>query len=62
MEFYGKLKNIEKMLDELFYWCYRLYIVNKKNIYELDMIKGVVKMFNGENCYVLLKLIKSLSL
>ncbi|EDN7895051.1 DNA-binding response regulator, partial [Listeria monocytogenes] len=62
VEFYGKLKNIEKMLDESFYRCHRSYIVNKKNIHELDTTKGVVKMSNGENCYASSKLIKSLSL
>ncbi|HCJ4363872.1 TPA: response regulator transcription factor, partial [Listeria innocua] len=62
VEFYGKLKSIEKMLDESFYRCHRSYIVNKKNIHELDTTKGVVKMSNGENCYASSKLIKSLSL
>lgn len=61
IEFYGKLKNIEKMLDDTFYRCHRSFIVNKKNIHEMDKSNGVLKMINGENCYVSTKQIKSLS-
>lgn len=61
IEFYGKLKSIEKLLDDTFYRCHRSFIVNTKNIHEMDKTNGVLKMANGENCLVSTKQIKSLS-
>lgn len=52
IEFYGTLKELEKQLDDRFYRCHKAYIVNVDNIREIDKLKRVVHMINGETCYV----------
>ncbi|WGU96143.1 LytTR family DNA-binding domain-containing protein [Paenibacillus dendritiformis] len=52
IEFYGTLKELEKQLDDRFYRCHKAYIVNVNNIQEIDKLKRVVHMVNGETCYV----------
>ncbi|MDU5144251.1 MAG: LytTR family DNA-binding domain-containing protein [Paenibacillus dendritiformis] len=52
IEFYGTLKELEKQLDDRFYRCHKAYIVNVNNIQEIDKLKRVVHMVNGEACYV----------
>lgn len=52
VEFYSKMKDLEKKLDENFIRCHNSYIVNKKNIKEIDITNRIVKMINGEECLV----------
>jgi len=52
IEFYAKMKDIEKELDERFFRCHRSYIVNRDNIEEIDAKKKVAHMINGEKCLV----------
>ncbi|WP_163655413.1 LytTR family DNA-binding domain-containing protein [Listeria sp. PSOL-1] len=62
IEFYAKMKEVEKMLGEPFYRCHRSFLVNKNNVSELDAKQGIVKMSNGENCLASNRLIKGLKL
>lgn len=50
VEFYGKLKDIEKQLDERFCRCHESFIVNKGNIKEIDKSKRIIHMNNGQEC------------
>ena len=60
IEFYGKLKEIEKSLDCRFYRCHKSYIVNKDNIKEIDYKNKDIKMINGEICPASTRLIRGL--
>jgi two-component system response regulator AgrA len=50
MEFPGKIKEIEKELDDRFYRCHRAYLVNKDNIKEVDLHENVIHMVGGDEC------------
>lgn len=50
MEFLGKIKDIEKEVDERFYRCHRSFLVNKDNIKEIDFKNRMIYMVNGEEC------------
>ena len=50
MEFLGKIKEIEKELDDRFYRCHRAFLVNKDNIKEVDLQNNVIYMVNGDQC------------
>lgn len=60
IEFYGRIKEIEKKLDSRFIRCHRSYLINKYNIKEIDLKKRIVYMSNGEECLVSSRLIKKL--
>ena len=60
LEFIGSLNEIEKELDDTFYRCHKSYIVNKKNIREIDAKDKIVHMLNGEECMVSSRRIKEL--
>ena len=49
-EFYGKIKNLEERLDERFYRSNRSFLLNKKNIKEVNIKERKVIMINGEVC------------
>ncbi|MGL5576552.1 MAG: LytR/AlgR family response regulator transcription factor [Sarcina sp.] len=62
IEFYGKMKELEKTLNENFIRCHNSYIVNSLNIKEIDVPNKILKMKNGEECYISsrgMKLIKA---
>lgn len=61
IEFYAKMKDIEDSLDERFYRCHRSYLVNKKNIKEIDVKNRIAYMINGEECLISSRLIKGLT-
>lgn len=52
MEFYGSLKDIEALVPKNYCKIHRSYLVNIKNIKELDKKNLIVKMINDEICYV----------
>lgn len=52
VEFYGTLKEIEKMVPSDYYKSHRSYLVNTRNIKSIDKDKLVIQMINGETCYV----------
>ena len=47
IEFFGNMKDLENQVVEDFVRCHRAYLVNKKNIKEVDYIKKVIIMKNG---------------
>lgn len=60
IEFYGKMKEIEKTLDSRFYRCHRSFIVNKNNIKSIDYNNKVVNMVNGDQCILSSRMLKGL--
>ncbi len=60
IEFQGKLKDIENILDERFCRCHRSFIVNSHKIKEINLKEHTVLMINDAVCYASGKLIKSL--
>lgn len=61
IEFYSKMKDIEKLLDERFYRCHRSYLINKNNIKEIDVKQRLVYMNNDEECLISTRLMKGLT-
>lgn len=60
MEFLGKIKDIEKELDERFYRCHRSFLVNRENIREIDFQNRVIYMVNGDECLISSRMMKGL--
>lgn len=60
LEFYGKLKDIEKKLDDGFFRCHKAYIVNVNNIKEIDKKQKIVYMKDGSMCYTSIRYVKFL--
>ena len=60
-EFYAKLSDIEKQLDGNFMRCHKSYIVNLKNVEQIDKNKKIVYMKGGSECYASTRLIKALA-
>lgn len=60
MEFWGKIKDIEKEVDERFYRCHRSFLVNKDNIREIDFRNRVIYMVNGDECLISTRMMKGL--
>ena len=61
VEFYSKMKEIEKLLDERFYRCHNSFIVNKDKIKEIDTKKRIAFMANGEECFISTRALKKLT-
>ena len=60
IEFYSKMKDIEKQIDGRFYRCHRSFIVNKENIKKLDIENRIIYMNNEEQCLASSRLLKGL--
>ena len=60
LEFYSKMKDVEKLLDEMFYRCHNSYIVNKDKIKKIDIKKRIAFMNNDEECFISTRAIKEL--
>nr|WP_279282911.1 LytTR family DNA-binding domain-containing protein [Clostridium senegalense] len=60
IEFYGKLKDMEKELSEDFYRCHKSFIVNKNYIKEIDTKEKLIHLKNGERCLIASKLVSKL--
>ncbi|WP_397536818.1 LytR/AlgR family response regulator transcription factor [Rummeliibacillus pycnus] len=58
-EFYGKLKDIEK-LDGRFYRCHKSFIINIDHVQEIDKKNRTVTMTNGEICFISFRSIRGL--
>lgn len=62
MEFLGKIKDVEKNLDERFYRCHRSFLVNKDNIKEVDLKNRILYMVDGQECMIASRLIRGLNI
>jgi len=58
IEFFGKIKDIEAQAGDGFVRCHRSYLLNKKNIEEVDYAKKVIKMKNGAECPIAVRMLK----
>lgn len=61
IEFYGKMKEIEKSLDNSFCRCHSSYIVNRNHIQEINKKERIVYLKNGSTCLISPRGLKSLS-
>lgn len=61
IEFHGKIKNIESVLDERFSHCHRSFLINKNHINEINLKERTVTMSNNDVCLVSAKLMKTLT-
>ena len=50
MEFSGKIKDIEQEVGEDFLRCHRSYLINKKNVKEIDYFNKIIYMKGGAEC------------
>lgn len=60
LEFYGTLKDIEKIAPENYYKPHRSYLVNTKKIKSIDKDKLIIQMINGEVCYIASRYLRGL--
>jgi len=60
LEFYGTLKEIEKLVTIDFYKSHRSYLVNTRNIKTIDKDKMMIYMVNDEVCYIASSFLKGL--
>lgn len=51
IEFYGTLRDIIEQLNDDFYQCHKSYVVNIKNIKEINKEEQFLEMTNNEKCY-----------
>lgn len=59
IEFYGKIKDMVNFSQD-FYRCHQSYVVNIKNILEVNSHTREIIMNNGERCYSSIRYIKGL--
>ena len=50
MEFSGKIREIEQEAGEDFLRCHRSYLINKKNVKEVDYSNKIIRMKDGSEC------------
>lgn len=60
IEFYSKMKDLEKLLDDSFCRCHTSYIVNKNKISEIDKKNRIAYMKNGEKCLISIRGLRQL--
>lgn len=60
VEFYGKMKDIEEMIDQRFCRCHNSFLINKDKVKEIDKKKRIVYMINDEECLISTRGIKKL--
>ncbi len=60
LEFPGKIKAIERDLDDRFYRCHRSFLVNTENIKEVDTTNGFIRMITGDECLLSFRQIRGL--
>lgn len=60
VEFYGKMKEIEKNLDDRFIRCHTSFIINRDKIKEIDKKNRIAYMINDEECLISTRSIKKL--
>lgn len=60
IEFFGKMKEIEKQLGEDFIRCHRAFLVNRNNILEINYNQRKIILKNGSECLISYRMIKHL--
>ena len=60
LEFYGSLKEVEKLVTPDFYKSHRSYLINTRNIKTIDKDKMIIHMINDEVCYIASGFLKGL--
>lgn len=61
IEFYGRMKELEEKLKQYdFCRCHTSFLVNKKNIKEIDKKNRIAYMINGDECLISTRGVKSL--
>lgn len=60
VEFYSKMKEIEKLLDKRFCRCHNSFIINTDKIKEIDKKNRIAYMINDEECLISTRGIKNL--
>ncbi|MBZ9621686.1 LytTR family DNA-binding domain-containing protein [Clostridium sp. FP2] len=60
IEFYSSIKNLKNSLNDDFYQSHRSYLVNTKNISEIDKKRLLIHMKNEAECYVSLRQLRGL--
>lgn len=58
IEFFGKIKEIEDEVGDDFIRCHRSYLVNKKNIKEVDYTEKMIRMKNQMECPISHRMIR----
>ncbi len=60
IEFSSTMKELANTLDGNFVRCHRSFLVNKKNIKEIDVKNRILHFTNGETCLVSTRMMKGL--
>lgn len=58
IEFFGKMKDIENEVGDDFIRCHRAYLVNKRNIKEINYAEKQIIMKNGMECPISHRMVK----
>lgn len=60
IEFSGAMQELEQTLDDSFVRCHRSFLVNRKNIREIDTQNRIIYFINGETCLISTRMMKAL--
>lgn len=60
VEFYGKMKELEKILDDRFCRCHTSFIINKDKIREINKKERIAYLVNNKECLISTRGIKLL--
>ena len=60
IEFFSTIKDLLKAFGDDFVRCHRSFLVNKKNIKEVDTKNRIIHFINGETCLMTTRMMKEL--
>ena len=60
IEFSGTIKELAATLGDSFVRCHRSFLVNKRNIKEIDAKNRIIYFINGESCLMSTRMMKGL--
>ena len=60
VEFYGKMKELEKILDDRFCRCHTSFIINKDKIRQINKKERIAYLVNNKECLISTRGIKLL--
>ena len=61
IEFYGKMKELERTLDNRFCRCHTSFIINKEKIKEINIKNRIAYLVNNKKCLISTRGIKLLT-